>query len=213
MQSLYMPGAIVLIEGEEDARDCDMSAPAAEEVKLWLPSQVPLDERLFVCEDALFDAEFRLQEGQCSDALASLHSKLMARQHLIWYRNSNVVGQRLSTRAGTIIDTVSDHIDAAAARYRCGRDAMARLRGKEGCSRYRVLTKEDITAVQLQERDAKATKWLGKVGSRQSRGGPVVREKPPKLSWIWTLLGGPGDEVDSCVHECTCMCLVVCIQR
>lgn len=44
MQSLYMPGAVALIEGEEDAWDCNMSAHAAEEVKLWLPSQVPLDE-------------------------------------------------------------------------------------------------------------------------------------------------------------------------
>lgn len=165
MQLLYMPSAITSIEGEEDAWDCDMSAPTAEEVKLWLPSQVPLDERLFVCEDAFFNAEFRLWEGQCSDTLASLRSKLMARQHLIWYRNSNVVGQQMSTRARTIIDTVSDRIDTAAARYRCGRDAMAQLCGKEGCSQYRLLMKEDITAVQLQEGDAKATKRLGKVGS------------------------------------------------
>ncbi len=57
-------------------------------------------------------------------------------------------------------------------------------------------------AVQMQEQDAKATKRLRKVGSRQSRGGPVMREKPPKLSWIWTALGGPGSEVDSGVHEC-----------
>ncbi len=113
------------------------------------------------------------------------------RQHLIRYRNSNVVGQQMSMRARTITDTVSDCIDAAAARYRCGRDAMARLRGEESCSQYRVLTKEDITAVQLQERDVKATKQLGKVGSWQSRGGPVVREKPPKLSWIWDIAGRP----------------------
>lgn len=118
-----------------------------------------------MCEDTLFDAEFRLREGQCSDTLASLRLKLMARQHLIRYRNSNVVGQQMSMRARTITDTVSDCIDAAAARYRCGRDAMARLRGEESCSQYRVLTKEDITAVQLQERDVKATKQLGKVGS------------------------------------------------
>lgn len=83
MQSVYMLGIVALIEGEEATWDSEISASAAEDVKLWLPSEVPEEEHLFVCKDALFDAEFCLQERQCSDALASLRSRLMARQHLI----------------------------------------------------------------------------------------------------------------------------------
>lgn len=64
-----------------------------------------------------------------------------------------------------IIDTVSDRIDAATVRYRCGRQAIVQLRGEDSCSQYRILVQEDIMAVQMQERDVKATKRLGKVGS------------------------------------------------
>ncbi|PBK68367.1 hypothetical protein ARMSODRAFT_887998, partial [Armillaria solidipes] len=201
MQAIYMPGCVALIEAKEAVCDSDAQAPAAEEVRLWLPSQVPSDEHLFVCDPKLFDTEFRLCEGQCADALTSLRSKLMACQHLIRYRNANIVGQRMSTRARTIIDTVSDHIDATAEKYCCAREAMVHLRGEEACGEYKVLAKDDITAVQVQEQDAKATKKLSKIGGRQSRGAPVVREKPPKISWIWMALGGPGSEVDGGVHE------------
>ncbi len=57
---MYMPGIVALIEGEEAAWDSEVSASAAEDVKLWLPSEVLEEECLFVCEDALFDAEFCL---------------------------------------------------------------------------------------------------------------------------------------------------------
>ncbi len=97
MQGSYMLGAKALIDEEEEGRDSNEAMPVAEDVKLWMLSQVPNDERIFVCEDALFEAECRLHEGQCSDALTSLQTELMAHQHLIRYRNANIVGQRMST--------------------------------------------------------------------------------------------------------------------
>ncbi|KAK0429918.1 hypothetical protein EV421DRAFT_1689748, partial [Armillaria borealis] len=153
-----------------------------------------------VCKIAMFDTEFCLREGQCSDALSSLQTRLMACQHLIRYHNANVVGQRMSMRARTLIDTVSDRVNGASEKYRHARQAMVVLRGEDACTGFKRLEKDDIVAVQVQERDAKATKKLGRVGGCHSRSAPVVKDKPLKLSWIWTAMGGP-EELDGGVHE------------
>ncbi len=113
-QAVHMPGVKALIEEEETLWDADNAAPMAEEVKLWLPSQVPEDKHLLVSEPAPYHTEFQLWEGQCLDALVSIQMKLMAWQHLIRYRNTNIVGQERSTRARTLIDTVMDHINISA---------------------------------------------------------------------------------------------------
>ncbi len=99
LQRTYMPGVIALIEEEELHRDAEQVAPKAEEVRLWLPLHVPESERVFVYDNDLFDMEFQVREGQCTDALASLRTHLFAKQHLIRYRNNNVTGQYMSTWA------------------------------------------------------------------------------------------------------------------
>lgn len=71
-QAVHMPGVKALIEEEETLWDVDNAVPMAEEVKLWLPSQVPEDEHLFISEPAPYYAEFQLQEGECLDTLASI---------------------------------------------------------------------------------------------------------------------------------------------
>lgn len=85
LQRLYMPGIVALIEEAEHKRDPDKATPHAEDVLLWLPSQVPKDEHPFVCDAVLFDMKFKLREGQCADALTSLRTRLFARQHLLKY--------------------------------------------------------------------------------------------------------------------------------
>lgn len=163
-QNVHMPGMKALIDEEEKMRDADDAAPMAEEVKLWLPSQVLENKHLFVSKPVLYNTEFQLQEGQCSDALVSIRMKLMAWQHLIRYRNANVVGQERSTRACTLIDTVTDCINTSAQKYRQAQVAMVALCGEESCRVCRRLEPEDIAPMHEVECDAKATKHLGRAG-------------------------------------------------
>lgn len=124
----------------------------------------------------------------------------MAWQHLIRYKNANVVGQERSTRAHTLIDTVMDHINISAQKYRQVWAAMVALCGEESCRVFRRLEPEDIAPMHEVEHGAKATKHLGRVGGRESRA--QARPVAQKLMWIWTAGGGLGSEVDQGMHEC-----------
>ncbi len=94
-----MPGIPKFICNQENSRNLDKPAPAAEDVKLWLPSDILVALHLEVCKQNLFDGELCLQKGQCADALAKLCNKLLMKHFLISFRNANITGQRMSMRA------------------------------------------------------------------------------------------------------------------
>ncbi|KAK0449347.1 hypothetical protein EV421DRAFT_1732619 [Armillaria borealis] len=187
IQPVYMPGMEVLMEEEEAKRDTDDTAPATEAITLWLPSQIPKDECPHACNASISNVKFQLREGQCTDALASL------------FRNANVVGQQRSTRLRTLINSVTDRIETSAMKYRQARAAMVALRGEGSCREFKKLEPEDVAPVHEVERDAKASKHLGRVGGRDARS--QARPTVQKLMWIWMALGSPGAEVDDGVHK------------
>ncbi len=94
LQRAYMPGVKALIEAADAKHDPDEPTPLAEEIDLWLLSHVLSHERVGMCEVKLCDMEYKLREGQCVDALISLHMHLFAWQHLIKYQNANITDHR-----------------------------------------------------------------------------------------------------------------------
>ncbi|KAJ7229591.1 hypothetical protein C8J57DRAFT_1251776 [Mycena rebaudengoi] len=73
LQQVHMPRAIVEIEAEDDRRNPELPPPNAEDVKLWMPSELPGASRSAGCRRAgLPDWEAKLQEAQCSNALEHL---------------------------------------------------------------------------------------------------------------------------------------------
>ncbi|PBK62350.1 hypothetical protein ARMSODRAFT_1024951 [Armillaria solidipes] len=195
-----MPRVMALIEEEEFHHDAEQVAPKAEEVRLWLPSHVPESERVFVCDNDLFDMEFQLREGQCTDALASLCTRLFTKQHLMKYWNNNVTGQYMSTRARTMIQSIGNRIKAAAAKYHRAQAAMKDLRGEEACGQFRALEKDDVAPVQEAESDDKVTRKLGRLGDRESHSQKSKLSKKD-MFWIWTESGGPEDDDMVLLHE------------
>ncbi len=129
LQRAYMPGVKALIEAADAKCDPDEPTPLAKEINLWLPSH----ECIGMCEVKLCDMEYKLREGQCVDALISLHTRLFALQHLIKYRNANVTSQHMSTRARTMIDSISNKINTVAMKYCMAREALKNLWGKSSC--------------------------------------------------------------------------------
>jgi hypothetical protein len=188
-----MPGVGALKESAEDGRDPDLPPPKAEEIKLWMPSELTGEERRRVCRKGLADVEGRVQQAQCEDALHNLRSQLHAQKHLITWRNSNAVGQHATTRSATLIRRVGDRIARVAAKYRRAREALIELKGPAFAPEFKVLEDADMNTNLEEESDGKARRKLARLGSkRRARNEPT--EKAKKFSWIWTVGGGPGED-------------------
>ncbi|KAF9002597.1 hypothetical protein BDZ89DRAFT_1146428 [Hymenopellis radicata] len=231
-QERYMPGVEGILEDEEEERrDKGSAALPAEEVKLWLPSECALHHReRSKCPDRLFNSEAALRKGQCADALARLRSRLLASRYMINYRNAESRGQKATTRASKLLETISAKIKESTKKYREGRAALVCLVGEEGCGAFRVLEDSDVKVYRTEENDAEAVKKLGRLDGRDSKVTGTGREKKQDkaqdkkfekekkkkktkrrdaagetrqtMSWIWTADGGPDAEDDAYLHEC-----------
>ncbi|KAJ7890043.1 hypothetical protein B0H13DRAFT_2341227 [Mycena leptocephala] len=139
LQAVYMPGVAALREAAEEARDPERLPPKAEDIKLWLPSDIPAVARRAACARGIPEMEAKLRAAQCVDSLNNLRSRLHAQKHLTTWRNSNSVGQRAATRSATLIGRIGDRI----ARERTsppiqGAEASRHERQSGGGERFRV---------------------------------------------------------------------------
>ncbi|KAJ7669187.1 hypothetical protein DFH06DRAFT_944750, partial [Mycena polygramma] len=199
LQVIFMPGVVALKAEAEDMRDPDQPPPKAEDIKLWMPSELDTATRRRVCRKGLGDAEAKVREAQCADALNDLRSRLHTQTHLITWRNANSVGQRAATRSATLIGRVGDRIARVAAKYRRAREALVSLKGEGHAPHFKVLSDADLNTNVQQESDAKARKKLARLGSsKRVRNEPSDKRKV--FSWIWTVGGGPGEN-EAHLHE------------
>jgi hypothetical protein len=198
LQQVYMPGVATLKEAAEDERDPDLPAPKAEDIKLWMPSEVTGALRRQVCRKGVLEVEARVRQAQCEDALRTLRSRLHVQKHLITWQNSNSVRQRAATRSASLIGRIGDRVARVAAKYRWAQEALIELKGSEFAPQFKVLEDADINTNAEEESDAKARRKLARLGSmKRARNEPS--DKIKAFSWIWTAAGGPGeDEVQLC---------------
>ncbi|KAJ7266198.1 hypothetical protein C8J57DRAFT_1511130 [Mycena rebaudengoi] len=191
-----MPGAKAFLDAEEALRDQDAAPLTAEAVKLWMPHRLPSTIRSTGCVP-LCATEVRLRVPQCQNALVTLRTRLHAKRHFISYRNSNVTGQIQSTKAATLIGQIGERVDAAAAKYRKGRDALVELRGSsEHVPQFQALLDADVRLDgDWGESNGAAQKKLGLIGA--GRGTRAPRNQPGTskrvMSWIWTAPGALDD--------------------
>ncbi|KAJ7722721.1 hypothetical protein B0H16DRAFT_1248777, partial [Mycena metata] len=171
----------------------------AEEMKLWLPSEILEALRTRACRRGLSDIEAKLRAAQCVDALNVLRSRLHAQTHLITWRNSNSTGQSAATRSATLIGRVGDRIKRVAGKYRRAREALIALKCAAHALHFKVLADADLNTNVEEESDAEARRKLARLGSsKRARNEPT--NKKTTLSWIWTVGGGPG-EAEAQLHE------------
>ncbi|KAJ7852029.1 hypothetical protein B0H14DRAFT_2581072 [Mycena olivaceomarginata] len=200
LQDTFMPGVAALKEQAEDARDPDTAPPKAEELKLWLPSELRAEERRVICKRGVAEVEAKLRRGQCVDALDTVRSRLHAQTHLILWRNSHSTGQRATTRSATLIGRVGDRIKRVVEKYRRAREALLELVGDALDPQFKELRASDLTTGAEEENDGAARKKLAKLGSLK-RTRIERSSKKTVFSWIWTVGGGPGED-DAQLHEC-----------
>ncbi|KAJ7017149.1 hypothetical protein C8F04DRAFT_979871, partial [Mycena alexandri] len=194
-----MPGVKALKEAVEEGRDPDRPAPTAENIKLWLPSELKADVRRRACRKGVPEVEAKVRQAQCTDALNDLRSRLHAQRHLITWRNSNSTGQRAATRSATLIGRVGDRIARVAEKYRRAREALIELKGPTFAPEFKVLEAKDLTTNLEEESDADARRKLARLGStKRARNEPTSGKKT--FSWLWTAGGGPGED-EAQLHE------------
>ncbi|KAJ7176163.1 hypothetical protein C8R43DRAFT_1084657 [Mycena crocata] len=204
LQRVYMPGAATVLEEAEGERDTDIAPPKPEVVRLFMPSQMPADERdaLRGCVAGLLGMEEKLRVAQCANSLVSLRARLHAKGHLIGFRNSNITGQVAATKARTLIELVGERAEGYAKRYRRGWVALMALKGAEAYPQFRQLLSSDV---QLDgdpgESDARAIKKLGMLSSGRNREPRHLAGTTRRvMSWIWTAAGALDDK-EGRVHE------------
>ncbi|KAJ7717168.1 hypothetical protein DFH07DRAFT_973682 [Mycena maculata] len=197
LQAIWMPGAARAILADEEKRDEDSLPLRAEHIKLYMPHELPADDRAQGCVKGLADMEARLRAAQCASALTTLRRRLHAKRHLITFRNENLTGQVQTTKAHTLIGQVGDRVNASAAKYRKGREALVALKTDSFAPHFRELRDDDIRLDgDNGESDSAAKKKLAMISS--GRGARAPRNAPGQskrvMSWIWTTTAGPGDK-------------------
>ncbi|KAJ7586193.1 hypothetical protein C8J56DRAFT_1052565 [Mycena floridula] len=189
-QEHYMPEAVRAIAKEEDQRDANAVPPQAEDIKLWLPLEMPLTTRSRGCVKGLVEMELKLRVAQCSDCLESIRNRLHAKRHFINYRNTHIV--------------VGDRVTFYAMKYRAVRAALMCLASQEEYPHFRPLADADIKLDIEIMSDAEATKKLALQGSSRVRIHDELRKegaadrRPRHMSWIWLTVPGDGSEM---VHD------------
>ncbi|KAI4517040.1 hypothetical protein K525DRAFT_211789 [Schizophyllum commune Loenen D] len=222
LQEHFMPAAAAKALAEEQSRNPDTLPPDAEHVKLWLPSDLTRQEREEGCVEGLDEVEVRLRVAQCTDALKDTRSRLHARRFLVNERNAHGYGQRDSTRSRNVIARLDDRIARLANKYRSARSALLRLSSADAYPAFRELKDDDLTIDDDREADGASTERLNAQGQRsgrvvgtarktdstalsaRDRAIAVVRGADSRrnlTSWIWTALGGPGEDTEAQVHD------------
>ncbi|KAJ7643850.1 hypothetical protein FB45DRAFT_736350 [Roridomyces roridus] len=199
LQTTFMPGVAALRMAAEEGRDADAPPPKAEDVRLWMPSDLTALQRRAACRPGLAASEAKLREGQCVDALKDLRARLHTQRYLILWRNSNAVGQRKSTRSVTLIGQVGDRIGRVADKYRHAREGLIALKGDDHAPQFRELRQEDMSAGLEEESDTASRRKLARLGGKNSRNEPAYSKKG--LSWIWTAGGGPQEDDSAALHD------------
>lgn len=211
---IYMPG---LLQYKQDHPAEAEVSELAEEIKLWLPSQIPLDaDRLRISMPPLIEVEGAFRMAQMNDALRSLRQVLKLKSRMVHFKNHNVRGQREGTRSRAVIDRVHERARSAALKYRAARAAHLVLAGPgDWETDYRVLNDNDIRGYQDPDR---IKERVGRRGIHEDGEVPVEEANQPTetadfelynesrtrrdgtgetrrtLSWIWTAKGGDEEE-------------------
>ncbi|KAJ6523687.1 hypothetical protein DFH09DRAFT_1250900 [Mycena vulgaris] len=207
LQAIYTPAAVRAAEQEEYARDHDAQPAKAENVRLWMPSELSAAQRGEGCARGLPEMEVKLREAQCSDALTTIRQRLHAKRHLIGYRDKNVTGQVRATKARTLISQIGERATASAEKYRRARKALSALKGAAHAPHFKELTAADMTldgevgdTGDIAARKKLALAGVGKKGRLPRHMAGSTRKV---LSWIWTAGGVEPSEDDEemALHE------------
>ena len=182
----------------------------AENIRLYLPSELSSADRDRACAAGVADAEARIRHADASEALDDLRRYLRTRTCLNKWRVKNVVGQHQGTRSRVLQHRTDIKVQAAKTRYKHARNALLILRGPgEWELTLQVLQDGDVRALNEREltlREKEQRDFRTANGNRladDSREGVAVEgtlgEGRRMLSWIWMTVS--TDENSAEMHD------------
>ncbi|KAF9035697.1 hypothetical protein BDZ89DRAFT_924767, partial [Hymenopellis radicata] len=131
LQQVFMPHVREYLTAQQLVHLDSPGSVLPEETKLFLPSELKKRDRVLdrACVPGLVDAEIRLREGECREALESLRQGLRTRSATHMFTVRNVTGQNPTTRAEGIQRKIQIGIQLDKLRYRWARNALFQLKG------------------------------------------------------------------------------------
>lgn len=226
LQLDHMPGVQRLLEEYSNLDDQDHEA---EDIPLFMPSDLAAAVRSLICDAKLIAVEDELREAQTSESLDDLRRALRARTFANKFKIKNVTGQRANTRAHEWQKTIDNQALTSKYRYRRARKALLALRGHGAWeATLKELKDEDVRA--FNERALTEVERLERVEARRVAGfteeqieaetidnsGLQLGEgrRAIHISWIWYSAGTAGlrsaATSEAEVHEGTC-CFIVSV--
>lgn len=176
VEHMYVP-ALVIVRSRANIQGG--GSLAAQDIKLFLPSEIPL---AVPCDNDLVEAEWELRYAMADVTLNALRSHLILRSRLYKSKDLHSRGQYQNTRSNDLIHTVEARIKASIFKYRHIRDAMISLSNQRGTgnsdweSIYKVLHDEDV-------------RGLTSIDDEGAEGHKA-------MSWIWKICGTGETGVD-----------------
>ncbi|KAJ7807053.1 hypothetical protein B0H13DRAFT_2386681 [Mycena leptocephala] len=203
LQHIYTPAVIHAVDREERARNPDAAPVRAENVRLFLPSQLTEAERAGGCQEGLAEMEAKLREAQCGDALVKLRSRLHAKRHVLYWKAGNVGGQHGATRSQTLVGQITDRINATADKYRDARRALHSLKGADHAPHFQELKAANLTLDgDVRDTETAARKRLAMISAGKGARNPrhISGTSRRVMSWIWAA-DGALDAAEEDLHE------------
>lgn len=199
-QEIHMPRVSLLFDSDESTSSHTTKTP--ESIKLYLPSDLDIDDREAACSPALLDMETKLRFGGMSESLDELRHQLRFRTHMNKFKIKNITGQRPNTRARGIQARIEEAIKRAVETYRQHRAAYLRLVGPgEWEAKFRVLQDDDVRGLgdrlinEIDQADEERVREF--VRSRKGVTS-ASGESRYRLPWIWYNVssGLEGDKIE-----------------
>ncbi|KZP27106.1 hypothetical protein FIBSPDRAFT_712253, partial [Athelia psychrophila] len=193
MQRIYVPHASTLVVVEDELRRAQgLPQSMAEDVRLWMPSDLPAAAQQSGCVANLPAMELKLRVAQCDEALDAVRANLHAKKHLINRRNKNDTGQKRTSRSRTLIGRVGDRVTIQSQKYTRAREALFALGGvEEFGTRFKVLLAEHLVLDgEGQQADHEASRRMNRAGGGGARSAKkqvtvVPGDSTQVISWIW----------------------------
>ncbi|KIY61885.1 hypothetical protein CYLTODRAFT_459471 [Cylindrobasidium torrendii FP15055 ss-10] len=233
LQERFMPSSSELMKEEERKASAEAGKsgkprmPVPEEyIKLWLPSEIPSATRPSL-PAILFTTETGLRRLDCSTELDTIRRLLYSQGHLISFRDRFITGQNKGTRSRTLIEDVTDRLNAAVLRFNTSCSALIALTDEKTARPYRLLVKENLKTREMIDYKGKAAERLNKVvnsrirkrirghgtgnGDEETPIDPAAmasadtsggeRESRRVMNWIWTAKGAPDADEDTFLYD------------
>jgi hypothetical protein len=120
-----MPGALNASTSDPEP----LPRVKAKSVKLWLPSQLDVEDRDSICLGGVANTKKEFHSAQLEDSLNDLHRARCLHHGLITFRQVQLAGegQKTQTKSQAVMQNIQDRIAKHARRYQIARDALLQL--------------------------------------------------------------------------------------